>query len=142
MAQAILQAHIAGAGLEISVDSAGTAGWHEGRPPDRRAVSIARRNGLDLSGLKARQLRAADFRSFDLILAMDADNLSAAEKLRPAGSQTPIRLFLQETIGERAAVPDPYYDDTAAFAAVFAMLNSAANAYVARLRRQADRLPP
>jgi protein-tyrosine phosphatase len=142
MAEAILQAQIADAGLKIAVDSAGTAGWHAGKPPDSRAIASARRNGLDLSGLRARQLRVADFQRFDLILGMDADNLRAAEAVRPAGSQTCIRLFLDETTGEPGAVPDPYYEGDAAFAALFAMLEAAAKAYVARLRRPADRLLP
>jgi protein-tyrosine phosphatase len=142
MAEAILQAQIANAGLKISVDSAGTAGWHEGRPPDPRAIATARRNGLDLSGLRARQLRPADFQRFDLILAMDGDNLRAAEAVRPSGSQTPIRLFLDETIGENGSVPDPYYDGDASFAALFDMLEVAANTYVAQLTRPADRLLP
>lgn len=142
MAEGILQAQIANTGLKIAVDSAGTAGWHEGRPPDPRTIACARRNGLDLSNLRARQLRAADFQHFDLILAMDADNLRAARSLRPAGSQTRIRLFLDETIGEHGAVPDPYYDGDAAFAALFDMLDAAAQAYVARLMRPADRRLP
>jgi protein-tyrosine phosphatase len=142
MAEAILQAQIADAGLKIKVDSAGTARWHEGRPPDPRIIAAARRNGLDLSHLRARQLRAADFQRFDLILGMDGDNLRAAELLRPAGSQTPVALFLEEAIGERADVPDPYYEGEAAFAALFVLLEAAASAYVARLRRPADRLLP
>ncbi len=141
-AEVILQAQIANAGLKIAVDSAGTAGWHEGRPPDPRTIAAARQNGLELSHLRARQLRAADFQRFDLILAMDADNLRVAETVRPAGSQTPIRLFLDETIGEYAAVPDPYHDGDAAFTALFVMLETAAKAYVARLARPADRLLP
>ena len=92
--------------------------------------------------MRARQLRPADFQLFDLILGMDADNLRAAEAVRPAGSQTRIRLFLDETIGEYAAVPDPYYDGDAAFAALFVMLDTAAKAYVARLTRPVDRLLP
>ena len=142
MAEAILQAQIANAGLKIVVDSAGTGGWHKGQPPDPRTIASARRNGLDISHLRARQLRPADFQRFDLILAMDADNLRAAETVRPAGSQTPIRLFLDEMIGEHAAVPDPYHDGDAAFAALFVMLETAAKAYVARLARPADRLLP
>ncbi|HSG95890.1 MAG TPA: low molecular weight protein-tyrosine-phosphatase, partial [Afifellaceae bacterium] len=129
-------------GLAIAVDSAGTAGWHKGKPPDPRAIAAAHRNGLDISGLRARQLGAADFQRFDLMLAMDADNLRAAQAVRPAGSQTPIRLFLDETIGESAAIPDPYYDGDTAFAALFTMLEAAAKTYVTRLMQPADRPLP
>ncbi len=142
MAEAILQAQIANAGLKITIDSAGTTGWHEGKPVDPRTIASARKNGLDLSHLRARQLRAADFQRFDLILGMDADNLRAAEAVRPVGRQTRIRLFLDETIGEHAAVPDPYYAGEAAFEALFVMLDAAAKTYVMRLTRPADRLLP
>lgn len=142
MAQAILQAQFADAGLTISVDSAGTAGWHAGKPPDPRTIASALRSGLDLSNLRARQLSPTDFRRFDVILAMDGTNLRAAEAIRPAGSQTRIRLFLEETTGNRADVPDPYYGDETAFAGLFDLLEDAARTYVARLRRPADRPPP
>ena len=138
MAEAILQAQIADAGLEIAVDAAGTAGWHAGKPPDRRAIACARRNGLDLSHLRAQRMGAADFSRFDLILGMDADNVRAAEALRPAGSRTPARLFLEEMAGRRADVPDPYYDGEAAFTALFAILEDAVKAYVARLAHAAS----
>ena len=48
-------------GLTVEVDSAGTGGWHAGEPPDRRAQAVARRNGVDIGGYRARQVREEDF---------------------------------------------------------------------------------
>lgn len=98
------------AGLDVEVDSAGTGGWHVGEPPDRRATQEAARRGYDLGALRARQVRPEDFRAFDLILAMDRSNLAALERLRPEGSATPVRLFLDYAESLREEVPDPYHD--------------------------------
>lgn len=97
-------------GDRIEVDSAGTGGWHAGEPPYGPSVEAGARRGYDLSSLRARQIRATDFHDFNLILAMDAENLSDIERIRPRGSQTPVRLFLDYApeIAVRE-VPDPYY---------------------------------
>src|SRR4030095_8242179 len=62
-------------GLPLEVDSAGTADYHVGEPPDGRTIVAARRRGYDLSGLRARQVTSADFSAFDYVLAMDRANL-------------------------------------------------------------------
>lgn len=92
----------------IGVDSAGTGAWHVGNPPDGRAIEEAARRGNDISGLRARQVSAADFHDFDLILAMDRSNLADLERLRPADSRADVRLFL--SYGPGGEVPDPYYE--------------------------------
>jgi len=96
--------------VPVEVDSAGTGGWHVGDPPDRRAQSAAARRGYDLSRLRARQAKPEDFEAFDLILAMDRSNFAALERMRPEGSETPVRLFLDYAESVREEVPDPYYD--------------------------------
>src|SRR3954468_14707625 len=63
----------------LEVDSAGTADYHVGEPPDQRAIAAAQRRGIDLSGLRARLVTAADFRRFDYMLAMDRANLFALQ---------------------------------------------------------------
>ena len=87
----------------VDVDSAGTGGWHVGKPPYQPMQVAGRAFGRDLSTLRARQFSAADFANFDLILAMDEENAADIERLRPSGSITPVRLFADR------AVPDPYY---------------------------------
>lgn len=95
---------------EARTDSAGTAGWHVGKPPYGPMQQAAKARGIDLSDLRARQFRAADYDGFDLIIGMDADNLRDIEALRPGDSQTPVRLFTEFAAGTGADhVPDPYY---------------------------------
>jgi protein-tyrosine phosphatase len=120
------------AGADVTCDSAGTSNWHVGGPPDPRAIAEARRRGLDLGGLRARQVTAADFDRFDLIFAMDLNNLAALEALRPRGNATPVALFLEhgQPNGPRE-VPDPYYDDS--FAAVFDLLEGASRTLLRKL---------
>lgn len=92
----------------LACDSAGTAGWHVGKPPYAPMQVAARARGIEMSDLRARQLVARDFDRFDLILVMDAENAADAEALRPPGNTTPLRL-LTEYGGAGGAVPDPYY---------------------------------
>ncbi|MEX0304737.1 MAG: low molecular weight protein-tyrosine-phosphatase [Leisingera sp.] len=95
---------------EAETDSAGTASYHVGEPPYGPMQAAARGRGLDISDLRARQFRRADFEGFDLIIAMDASNLENIEALRPAGSETPVHLFTDYAAGTGADhVPDPYY---------------------------------
>lgn len=95
---------------EAVTDSAGTASWHVGKPPYGPMQEAARSRGLEISDLRARQFQAVDFEGFDLIVGMDAENIENIENLRPAGSQTPVRVFT-DYIDDSSAdhVPDPYY---------------------------------
>jgi protein-tyrosine phosphatase len=96
--------------LQLVFDSAGTAGYHIGAPPDPRSQDAARRRGYDISDLRARQLCAADFTRFDLLLAMDEENLEEIRLLAPSTARSRARLFLSYApdAGYRT-VPDPYY---------------------------------
>jgi len=96
--------------LTVEVDSAGTAGYHIGEPPDVRSQEAARRRGYDLSTLRARIVEPQDFERFDFILAMDRENLAALQQRAPLGRRERVRLFLE--FGEDSdvtEVPDPYY---------------------------------
>ena len=81
--------------LKLTIDSAGTAGYHIGSAPDTRAQQAARRRGYDMSGLRARVIATPDFERFDFILAMDRDNLSALQRVAPPGVRGHLRLFLE-----------------------------------------------
>ncbi len=93
-----------------AADSAGTSDWHVGDAPYGPMQRAARARGLDLSDLRARQFKPADFEHFDLIIGMDSGNIAKIEALRPAGNTTPVRL-LTDFAPQAGAdhVPDPYY---------------------------------
>jgi protein-tyrosine phosphatase len=118
----------------VEVDSAGTGGWHAGEPPDRRAIRCAAGHGVDISGLRARQLRRADFQAFDWILCADEDNLRDARALAPDGFRERAVLWLPWAgLDDARAVPDPYTGGAAEFEAAWDLVDRAARATVARL---------
>ena len=116
LAEAAFRAEAARIGLDAAVDSAGTGDWHLGLAPDVRAQAVAKRNGVDISTYKARQVNAEDFRRFDHIIALDAQNLTDLEAMRPADGRAALSLLLDHVEG-RAGQPvaDPYYGDEAGF---------------------------
>jgi protein-tyrosine phosphatase len=110
LAEAAFRAEAERLGLDAEADSAGTGGWHAGEPPDRRAIAAARRNGVDISQLKARQVTAGDFERFDHVVALDEENLADLQAIRPAGSRARLSLLLDHVPGRQGqAVADPYY---------------------------------
>ena len=113
------------------VDSAGTSNWHIGDAPYGPMQAAARAQGLELGNQRARQVSADDFARFDLILAMDAQNLADLEAMRPASSPARLALFLEVLQDGPRDVPDPYY--TRDFGGVLALIERAARAWAARL---------
>ena len=111
----------------IEIDSAGTHAYHVGEPPDRRAQKTARRRGIDLDDLRARQAQIEDFEHFDYVLAMDRDNYQGLVAMCPRGTEDKIRLFMDfaPEFGARE-VPDPYYGGARGFERVFDMVEAAA----------------
>ena len=141
-AEAVMRGVVARAAPELLVmlDSAGTANYHPGSPPDRRSQAVARRRDYDLSGLRARQVCAEDFATFDLILAMDRNNLRELLRMAPAGARGKIQLFLdyapEQPLRE---VPDPYYGGPDGFAEVLDLIEVASRGLLRRLGEQAPR---
>ena len=126
-------------GLDVDVDSAGTADYHIGEPPDSRSQRAAMSRGVDLSSLRARQIALRDFADFDLILAMDRDNLRALEALRPAGSRARVQLFMEYASSlSRPEVPDPYYGDASGFEQVLDLSTAASRGLIAALHEMAQ----
>lgn len=123
--------------LKVEIDSAGTAGYHVGDPPDPRTQRASLRRGIDLSGLRARRVVPGDFSKFDLILAMDRQNLHDLASLRPAGSTARLRLFMEYAPDSCLDVPDPYYGDENAFEHTLDLTMLAARGLVAELRKAA-----
>lgn len=123
-----------GVGGQIRVDSAGTGDWHVGNPPDSRAVAAAARRGIDLSSLRARQVRVADFREFDFVLAMDSSNFRDLALLQPQDAPTQLSRWLSWAgSGAPVDVPDPYYGGDEGFERVLDLIEDASRGFLAHL---------
>ncbi|MGM4982675.1 low molecular weight protein-tyrosine-phosphatase [Rhizobium lusitanum] len=112
----------AGRSLEFEIDSAGIGGWHQGERPDRRSVAVAAGRGIDISSQRARRIASSDFGRFDLILAMDRDNLKNLRKVAHADLHGKLHLFNALALGSNKDIPDPYYGGRDDFEAVYTML--------------------
>lgn len=136
MGEGALRAQLQRAGLQdlVEVDSAGTGDWHAGEPPDPRAIRCARSHGVDISGLRARQIRRADFARFDWVLCADAANLRDVSSLAPTDGGAGVALWLPWAGLEGAgAIPDPYTGGAEDFERTWTLVDAAAAATVARI---------
>jgi len=126
-------------GLEdvVEVDSAGTGDWHAGDPPDARATAAARTRGVTLEGA-ARQVAAADFRDYDLILAADRRNLRDLNAVLPGDARAKLHLLREFDPASEGApdldVPDPYYGGDDGFEHVLDLVDAACRGLLDRLR--------
>jgi protein-tyrosine phosphatase len=124
--------------LELEIDSAGTADYHVGAAPDPRSQRAALRRGIDISGLRARQVSKDDFARFDLILAMDRSNLVELEDIKPGNSHAALKLFLDYAPELNLRdVPDPYYRDASAFDEVLDLTIAASRGLLVALQEGA-----
>lgn len=139
-AEAVLRALAAREAPELSleVDSAGTSGYHLGQPPDPRTRQAAARRGYNLNALRARIVEPADFERFDLILAMDRENLSVLRRRAPSSAHERLRLFLEfAPQGAPEDVPDPYYGGPNGFEEVLDLVEAATRGLLTHLRQRA-----
>ena len=112
---------------KVSVDSAGTAGYHVEEAPDVRMIKTARRHGIDLAMLRGRQFGPEDFDRFDQIYVMDQDNYEEVmAQARHQEDREKVKLLLEELPGGRGmAVPDPYFGGDEGFENVYKLLDEA-----------------
>ena len=123
--------------LVLEVDSAGTAAYHVGQPPDPRTSAAAARRGYDLSRLRARTVEPVDFERFDLILAMDRENLKALRRRAPSHAHERLRLFLEFSPDAAPEdVPDPYYGGPNGFEQVLDLVEAATRGLLKHLRQR------
>ncbi len=137
LAEAAFRREAKAQGLDVDIDSAGTGDWHVGEAPDRRAQAVAKRNGADIGGLRARLVTPEDFRRFDYIVALDRNNLAVLMAMRPEGASAELSLLLDHVEGrEGQPVNDPYYGEEDGFDVTWDDVTAGAKALV---RRIADR---
>ena len=118
------------------VDSAGTASYHIGEPPDPRSIDIALKNGLDISNQMARAFSPSDFDNFDFIFAMDHENLNnILRQARSEKDREKVHLILDNIYpGSNVEVPDPYYSGREGFENVFKLLDESCSAIAQKLK--------
>ena len=133
-AEAVLKAKALQRGLQFEIDSAGTAGYHIGNPPDKRSQAAALKRGYSFEGIRSRQVNAHDFEYFDLILAADKANLADLTALCPAHLQYKLSLFLAygTCVDE---IPDPYYGGENGFEQVLDLIEDASDKILDTLQK-------
>jgi protein-tyrosine phosphatase len=126
-----------GMGGAFHIDSAGTHDYHIGKEPDLRAQQAAAKRGYDLSPLRGRQVSRKDFEEFDLILAMDRENLANLHRLCAPEYRSKVKLFLEysHNFGLRE-VPDPYFGGAQGFEHVLDLVEDASKGLLAALADQ------
>ncbi len=133
-AEAVFRHKMKAQGLSLKVDSAGTLGAHAKEKPDHRAQKAGIARGYSFEGIKARKVTLNDFTDFDLILAMDHDNVNELNKLAPPQLKYKINLMLDfATDHEEEQVPDPYYGGAKGFDYVLDLVEAASDGLLAEI---------
>lgn len=135
LADGILRNKVSHKQLPWMVDSAGTAAYHIGNPPDLRMIQTAKSNGIDISGLRARQFTSRDFEDFDRIYVMDQSNYKNVLAMASSNAHwQKVSLLLDHLYpNKQLEVPDPYYGNQSDFDAVFTLVNEATEALISDL---------
>lgn len=127
LGEGILQHHAWKAGLQWTVESAGTGNWHIGEHPHPLSTKVAKLNGIDISKQRARQFVKEDFERFDIIYVMDSGNYNEVKRI--SGNffdETKIDLLLNESYpGQNRNVPDPWFGEEDGYHKVFVMIQNA-----------------
>ncbi|HTC28826.1 low molecular weight protein-tyrosine-phosphatase [Dyella sp.] len=135
LVEAVARKHLAEAGLLIDVASCGTGGWHAGEAADPRMREAAASAGYSLDRHRARQLRSTDFDRYDLLLAMDLDNLSEMQRVSGGASSDRVALFLEWSgLPSPREFPDPYYGERSGFADSVNLAEQGVQGLIERLR--------
>lgn len=134
LAEGILRAK---APENVAIDSAGTAGYHIGNPPDPRSIAVAKSRGLDIGMQRCRRFEKQDFQRFDLILVMDENNYhDILEQADTDDDRNKVRLLLREVMDGPDEVPDPYYGGEQGFEYVYDLIDRACDALLERLKKE------
>ena len=139
-AEGFFRHHLARSALSgaINTDSAGTHSYHVGCAPDERAIRVSADFGVDITSLRARQIRPADFEAFDLIIPMDQQNLDSIRRLQPAGARAQVHLMMAfDPEAGWEEVPDPYYGQDADFRLMCTLLDGATAKLLRHLEQEA-----
>ncbi|QJR79796.1 low molecular weight phosphotyrosine protein phosphatase [Alteromonas pelagimontana] len=133
-AEAVFRQKAEKAGLKVTIDSAGTHGYHIGSPPDKRSQATAVARGYNFKGISCRKVDPLDFEKFDYILAMDHSNLTHLQSMSDSQYYPKIKLFLEFAESHYEEVPDPYYGGKQGFELVLDLIEQASDGLIAKLK--------
>jgi len=120
----------------ILIESAGTISFHTGEAPDPRAQESAKKRGIDLSNLRARQINAQDFDTVDFLITLDRSHLEAMQEQAPEDCTAKIRLLMDYAAqSDIEDVPDPYYGGPGGFEEVLDMIEVAATGLLQEIHK-------
>lgn len=137
MAEGIMRLKIEQYELAATVDSAGTSNYHEGEHPDKRSILNGKKHNVDISQLVSRPFTTADFDQFDVIYAMDSENMKNIIRLaRNETDKAKVKLILNEIYpATNKAVPDPYFGGEGGFENVFNLLDEACEVIAKKIKQ-------
>ena len=135
LAEGIMRNKLLHSNIHVIVESAGTGGWHSGEHPDKRAIGIANKRGVDISKQTARKFSVKDFKLFDFIYVMDHQNKSDVLKLAPhklAEAKVDLLLNVLHPLSN-SQVPDPWFGGEEGFVTVYHLLDKACEKLLVKL---------
>ena len=137
-AHAVFRQKAKAAGLAVETESAGTSADHEGNKPDSRSVAVGQKRDYDFNGIVSRKVKPKDFGYYDLILAMDKDNLANLIRECPLEFRHKVKLMLEfsSIYADQKEVPDPYYGGAAGFELVLDMIEDASDGLIKHLKQE------
>ncbi|PCH96196.1 MAG: protein-tyrosine-phosphatase [Bacteroidetes bacterium] len=127
LAEGLLQHKVDKLGLDVKVDSAGTASYHTGEHPDSRMIKTTANHGIDISSQMAQQFDSEHFNEFDRIYAMDKSNMQDILDLANSDNdRNKVELLLNASHpGQDRSVPDPWYGGEQGFEDVYHLVDAA-----------------
>lgn len=137
MAEGVMRQKIEKYGLDVEVNSCGTASYHLGESPDNRAIQTLYKYDIDISQHQGQQFQISDFDKYDLIFAMDNSNYSnLLEKARDEKDMEKVKLLMDEIYpGKQKIVPDPYYGNMNNFEETYTLTEAACEGLAQRLSK-------
>jgi len=134
LAEGILQHKAFKAGLNWSVESAGTEAFQIGQPPHRLSQKVAKMNGIDISHQRSRKLVKEDLQNFDKIYVMDEDNYAEVKRIsKNLWNEKKVELLMNELYaGETKCVPDPWYGNEDGYHKVYEMIDRACEGIISQ----------
>ena len=132
LAEGILKEKVRKAGLDWTVESAGTNGYHNGEAPHHLSQKVARLNGIDISGQRSRKIMRSDIDNYDVIYALAEDVLTDIQKImRDSFDNEKVRLLMEEQFpGENREVPDPWYGPEQGYHEVYQLIDEVCDAII------------